>query len=216
MNFKENILKLSSEIVDNIIEQSERLYKNSFYKNKIKKLNIIDKVKSYTPEERLIELPYILSATNSRARSLFYIFNNINIIFLYNPSWEASGQSNYTNNTITVNMSQIASMYELQSTIIHELSHLKDKNYSLYNFDTYKASAGIEYFTHDVEVLPWLMEIWFNQYSYKTSFDEALHNAMDLYCEAYEIDIIKSHYISKINNDEFLKNNFKCLLEIQN
>lgn len=216
MNFKENILKLSLEIIDNIIEQSERLYKNSFYKNKIKKLNIIDKVKSYTPEERLIELPYILSATNSRARSLFYIFNNINIIFLYNPSWEASGQSNYTNNTITVNMSQIASMYELQSTIIHELSHLKDKNYNLYNFDTYKASAGIEYFTHDVEVLPWLMEIWFNQYSYKTSFDEALHNAMDLYCEAYEIDIIKNHYISKINNDEFLKNNFKCLLEIQN
>lgn len=216
MNFKENILKLSSEIIDKIIEQSERLYKNQFYKNKIKKLNIIDKVNSYTPEERLIELPYILSATNSRARSLFYIFNNINIIFLYNPSWEASGQSNFICNTITVNMSQIASMYELQSTIIHELSHLKDKNYINYNFDTYKASAGIEYFTHDIEVLPWLMEIWFNQYSYKSSFDEALHNTMDLYCEADEIDVIKNYYISKINNDEFLRNNFKCLLEIQN
>lgn len=216
MDFKEDILKLSKDIIQKILIKSEKLYNDRFYKNKIRKLNIIDKIKSYTPEERLIELPYILSATNSRPRSLFYIFNNINIIFLYNPSWEASGQSNYLNNTITVNLSQIASMFELQSTIIHELSHLEDKNYSSYNFDNYNPVAGVDYFTHEVEVLPWLMEIWFHNYSHNTSFNDSLYNAMSLYCEAHEIDIIKEYYISKINSNDFLRNNFSCLLENQN
>jgi hypothetical protein len=220
MSFKDEIFQLSSEIIEQILLKSEALYKDRFYKNKIKRLNIIDEVASYSPEKRLIELNYILHSTNSRSRSLFYInknhnYSNIRITFLYSPDLEASGSSDFSNQSIMINLFQISSLMELQSTLIHELTHLKDWEYSTVLMRNYYED-GLEYFTHPLEIKPWLMEIWYYQSINKSSFEDTILELLGMYCDENQISEISDFYRFKIENDEFYRNTFYCLLENQN
>lgn len=216
MKFKEDILKLSTNIIENVLIKSDALYKEKFYKNKIKKLNI-NNINDISSEERLIELNYILSSTNSRARTLFYInnINDIKITFLYSPDLRASGFSDYNKQTITVNLYEISSMLELQSTLIHELTHLKDWDYSSKLMNEYY-DDGINYFTHPLEIKPWLMETWFYQQQYHKSFEETIGDLLRMYCDESQIAEIIDSYRFTIEMNEFYRNTFGCLLENQN
>lgn len=214
MKFKENILKRSDDLINEILINIDQLYKERFFKNKIKFLKLEDEIKFLNSEERLIKLKFILKFTNSRSRRLFYINNNINnILFLYNPREDFAGLSNFDDNSISLNLAMINSLEELQSVIIHELSHLNDEYNKFYDFNDYDSSNNFSYFTHPSELFPWLMEIWFFQKVHQSSFDDSFNNTLKYFCDVDLLEKIKNYYLREINSNPFLKENFKCLLE---
>lgn len=218
-SYKYNILSFSSKVIKRVLEETNKIFKLKFYKNKL--LNYTNIIDTFTPYKILFSLKLILSYSNTRARTLFYFYiNNIKFIFIYNNKLNYSGLC-IPDKSITINIAQCGyTVNDIKSCIIHELVHFFDKELIKNNCKNYQdVNSDYEYCINRFEIPAFLMEAWFRYRIHKNgisffreTFKQSLNNILHSYLEDNDADKAYEYYIDKIQNDSLLNKRYGHLI----
>lgn len=214
-SYKYNLLYLTNKIINHCASIVKDMFKKRFYRNKlIKFYDSIDYREEDSGYILLQKLPFILSASNTRSRTLFHTsVEGINVYMVYNVNPQWSGIS-VSGDYISIDMGNMFySMSGLASTIIHELTHYFDK--SITEDACYSGDYTIDYFKHSFEVPAFINEAWYYSRKNKVSLTVALEKVLGKFIDddsLSEVPQLLDYYINEIKTNETYKRRYYHLL----